>query len=157
MGVAKARATHEQNTTDLGTALVYGAALVAVLFFVGVRWLQLLVFLVAVVFAVIIGMWRGWLPLPDGQRTRIGRTGASRTLGSDAVLGARWHDPQAAIGIRSGQCPLVELLGRLRHDVVRPASRADANGGAGDLPRHSAADFGAPPRAGSGTPARRRG
>jgi len=33
---------------DLGTALVYGAALVAVLFFVGVRWRQLLVFIVAV-------------------------------------------------------------------------------------------------------------
>jgi type VI secretion system protein ImpH len=43
-----------------------------------------------------------WLPNPDDQRTRIGRTWASRTLGSDAVLGARWHDPQAAVGIRLG-------------------------------------------------------
>ena len=43
-----------------------------------------------------------WLPIPADQRTRIGRTGASRTLGMDAVLGARWHDPQAAVGIRLG-------------------------------------------------------
>lgn len=43
-----------------------------------------------------------WLPIPADQRTRIGRTGASRTLGGDAVLGARWHDPQAAIGIHMG-------------------------------------------------------
>ncbi|HYH83780.1 MAG TPA: type VI secretion system baseplate subunit TssG [Longimicrobium sp.] len=43
-----------------------------------------------------------WLAIPDDQRTRIGRTGASRTLGSDAVLGARWHDPAAAVGIRLG-------------------------------------------------------
>jgi type VI secretion system protein ImpH len=43
-----------------------------------------------------------WLPIPEDQRTRIGRTGASRTLGADAVLGARWHDPGAAVGIRLG-------------------------------------------------------
>ncbi|MBD0321277.1 MAG: type VI secretion system baseplate subunit TssG, partial [Gemmatimonadetes bacterium] len=43
-----------------------------------------------------------WLPIPDDQRTRIGRTGGNRTLGGDAVLGARWHDPHAAIGIRMG-------------------------------------------------------
>ncbi|HEU0297809.1 MAG TPA: type VI secretion system baseplate subunit TssG, partial [Longimicrobium sp.] len=43
-----------------------------------------------------------WLAIPEDQRTRIGSTGASRTLGSDAVLGARWHDPQAAVGIRLG-------------------------------------------------------
>jgi type VI secretion system protein ImpH len=43
-----------------------------------------------------------WLPIPDDQQTRIGRTGASRTLGVDAVLGARWHDPAAAVGIRLG-------------------------------------------------------
>ncbi len=47
-------------------------------------------------------LWGRWLPIPDDQRTRIGRTGGSRTLGADAVLGARWHDPQAAIGIRMG-------------------------------------------------------
>lgn len=43
-----------------------------------------------------------WLAIPVDQRTRIGRTGGSRTLGSDAVLGARWHDPAAAVGIRLG-------------------------------------------------------
>jgi rod shape determining protein RodA len=42
---------------DLGTALVYGAALVAVLFFVGVRWRQLLVFLVAVAFVGLSIIW----------------------------------------------------------------------------------------------------
>lgn len=43
-----------------------------------------------------------WLAIPDDQQTRIGGSGASRTLGSDAVLGARWHDPAAAVGIRLG-------------------------------------------------------
>lgn len=43
-----------------------------------------------------------WLPIPEDQRTRIGRTGANRTLGADAVLGTHWYDPQAAIGIRMG-------------------------------------------------------
>jgi rod shape determining protein RodA len=42
---------------DLGTALVYGAALVAVLFFVGVRWRQLLVFMVAVAFLGLSILW----------------------------------------------------------------------------------------------------
>ena len=42
---------------DLGTALVYGAALVAVLFFVGVRWRQLLALLVAVAFAGLSVVW----------------------------------------------------------------------------------------------------
>jgi rod shape determining protein RodA len=42
---------------DLGTALVYGAALVAVLFFVGVRWRQLLVFILAVAFMGLSVLW----------------------------------------------------------------------------------------------------
>jgi rod shape determining protein RodA len=42
---------------DLGTALVYGAALVAVLFFVGVRWRQLLVVLLAAAFAGLSVLW----------------------------------------------------------------------------------------------------
>jgi rod shape determining protein RodA len=42
---------------DLGTALVYGAALVSVLFFVGVRWRQLLVFLLVVAFAGMSVLW----------------------------------------------------------------------------------------------------
>jgi rod shape determining protein RodA len=42
---------------DLGTALVYGAALVAVLFFVGVRWRQLLAFLLVVGFAGLSVLW----------------------------------------------------------------------------------------------------
>ena len=40
---------------DLGTALVYGAALFAVLFFVGVRWRQLAVLFVAAVLAITLG------------------------------------------------------------------------------------------------------
>jgi rod shape determining protein RodA len=42
---------------DLGTALVYGAALVAVLFFVGVRWRQLLAFLLVVGFIGLSVIW----------------------------------------------------------------------------------------------------
>jgi type VI secretion system protein ImpH len=47
-----------------------------------------------------------WLPIPDDQRTRIGRAGASRALGVDAVLGTHWHDAGAAIGIRLGPMDL---------------------------------------------------
>jgi rod shape determining protein RodA len=42
---------------DLGTALVYGAALIAVLFFVGVRWRQLLVLLAVAGFAALSVVW----------------------------------------------------------------------------------------------------
>ena len=42
---------------DLGTALVYGAALFAVLFFVGVRWRQLLALLAVAVLAVSAVLW----------------------------------------------------------------------------------------------------
>ncbi len=42
---------------DLGTALVYSAALFAVLFFVGVRWRQLLALVLAAVFAVLAVVW----------------------------------------------------------------------------------------------------
>jgi rod shape determining protein RodA len=42
---------------DLGTALVYSAALFAVLFFVGVRWRQLLALFVVAVFAVLAVLW----------------------------------------------------------------------------------------------------
>ncbi len=42
---------------DLGTALVYAAALFAILFFVGVRWRQLLVLLCAGVVAIAAVLW----------------------------------------------------------------------------------------------------
>jgi rod shape determining protein RodA len=42
---------------DLGTALVYGAALLAVLFFVGVRWRQLLVLLAVCAFGILSVLW----------------------------------------------------------------------------------------------------
>ncbi|HEY0018591.1 MAG TPA: type VI secretion system baseplate subunit TssG [Longimicrobium sp.] len=59
-----------------------------------------------------------WLPIPEDQRTRIGRTGASRTLGTDAALGTRWHDPQAAIGIRMGPMDLALYRAFLPADPV---------------------------------------
>jgi type VI secretion system protein ImpH len=43
-----------------------------------------------------------WLPIPEDQQTRIGATGGSRRLGTSAVLGTRFHDPNAAVGIRMG-------------------------------------------------------
>jgi rod shape determining protein RodA len=42
---------------DLGTALVYGAALLAALFFVGVRWKQLLTLVVAVLVLALSVVW----------------------------------------------------------------------------------------------------
>jgi rod shape determining protein RodA len=42
---------------DLGTALVYSAAFFAVLFFVGVRWRQLLVLLVLAAFGILSILW----------------------------------------------------------------------------------------------------
>jgi rod shape determining protein RodA len=42
---------------DLGTALVYSAALFAVLFFVGVRWRQLIALVLAAVVAVLAVVW----------------------------------------------------------------------------------------------------
>ena len=42
---------------DLGTALVYAAALFAVLFFVGARWRQLLVLLVAGIVGILAVLW----------------------------------------------------------------------------------------------------
>ncbi len=45
---------------DLGTALVYGAALFATLFFVGVRWRQLLALLLVAVLVTLSVLW--WLP-----------------------------------------------------------------------------------------------
>jgi rod shape determining protein RodA len=42
---------------DLGTALVYAAALFAVLFFVGLRWRQLIVLLVAGILAITSVLW----------------------------------------------------------------------------------------------------
>ncbi len=50
---------------DLGTALVYSAALFAVLFFVGVRWRQLLALAAVGVIAVASVLW--WLPAAGVQ------------------------------------------------------------------------------------------
>jgi rod shape determining protein RodA len=50
---------------DLGTALVYSAALFAVLFFVGVRWRQLLVLAAVGLLAITSVLW--WLPAAGVQ------------------------------------------------------------------------------------------
>lgn len=50
---------------DLGTALVYGAALLALLFLAGVRWRQLLVLALAGVAGVLAVLW--WLPAAGVQ------------------------------------------------------------------------------------------
>jgi rod shape determining protein RodA len=50
---------------DLGTALVYSAALFAILFFVGVRWRQLLVLAAVGVIAITSVLW--WLPAAGVQ------------------------------------------------------------------------------------------
>ena len=50
---------------DLGTALVYSAALFAVLFFVGVRWRQLLVLAAVGLIAITSVLW--WLPAAGVQ------------------------------------------------------------------------------------------
>jgi rod shape determining protein RodA len=42
---------------DLGTALVYGAALIAMLFFVGMRWKQLAALMLAGVLVVVASLW----------------------------------------------------------------------------------------------------
>ncbi|HYR09595.1 MAG TPA: type VI secretion system baseplate subunit TssG, partial [Longimicrobium sp.] len=47
-----------------------------------------------------------WLAMPEDEWTRIGRGGAHRSLGTDAVLGRRVWDPQAAVRIRLGPLPL---------------------------------------------------
>ena len=50
----------------------------------------------------------GWLPLPDGQRTAIGRPGRNRVLGVDAVLGARAWQQDAGITVEIGPVTLAQ-------------------------------------------------
>lgn len=50
----------------------------------------------------------GWVPIEPDDWTRIGATGQNRTLGTDAVLGRRAWDPQAAFEVELGPLSLGE-------------------------------------------------
>jgi rod shape determining protein RodA len=87
---------------DLGTALVYAAALFAVLFFAGVRWRQLLALLTVAVLAALSVLW--WLPsvgvevLEPYQTERL-----TSLLDPDRDPGgATWNVNQSVTAIGSG-------------------------------------------------------
>jgi rod shape determining protein RodA len=87
---------------DLGTALVYGAALLAVLFFVGVRWRQLLAVVVAVAF---VGLSIVWL-LPSAGVEVLKPYQAERVAGfldPDRDPGGRtWNVNQSMTAVGAG-------------------------------------------------------
>jgi rod shape determining protein RodA len=85
---------------DLGTALVYAAALFAVLFFVGVRWRQLLVLLAAGVIAITAVLW--WLPAVGLQVLKPYQA-ARLTLDPDAdPSGLTYNLSQSITAVGSG-------------------------------------------------------
>jgi rod shape determining protein RodA len=85
---------------DLGTALVYGAALFAVLFFVGVRWRQLIVLLAVGVLAIASVLW--WLPEAGVQVLKPYQT-ARLTLDPDADPGGITYNlSQSITAVGSG-------------------------------------------------------
>jgi rod shape determining protein RodA len=87
---------------DLGTALVYAAALFAVLFFVGVRWRQLLALLAVAVVAALSVLWllpsAGVEVLEPYQTERL-----TSLLNPDRdPSGATWNVNQSVTAIGSG-------------------------------------------------------
>jgi rod shape determining protein RodA len=85
---------------DLGTALVYGAALFAVLFFVGVRWRQLVVLLAVGVLAIASVVW--FLPSAGVQVLKPYQT-ARLTLDPDADPGGITYNlSQSITAVGSG-------------------------------------------------------
>jgi rod shape determining protein RodA len=85
---------------DLGTALVYGAALFAVLFFVGVRWRQLVVLLAVGVLAIASVLW--WLPAAGVQVLKPYQT-ARLTLDPNADPGGITYNlSQSITAVGSG-------------------------------------------------------
>jgi type VI secretion system protein ImpH len=52
----------------------------------------------------------GWVPIEPDDWTRIGATGQNRMLGTDAVLGRRAWDPQAAFEVELGPLSLGEYV-----------------------------------------------
>jgi rod shape determining protein RodA len=87
---------------DLGTALVYGAALFAVLFFVGVRWRHLLALLVLAALAALSVLWF----LPAGGVEVLKPYQADRLTGlfnpDDDPSGLNWNTNQSITAIGSG-------------------------------------------------------
>jgi rod shape determining protein RodA len=85
---------------DLGTALVYGMSLLAVLFFVGVRWRQLLVLGVLAVFAIASVLWL--LPAAGVQVLKPYQT-ARLTLNPDSDPGGLTYNlDQSITAVGSG-------------------------------------------------------
>jgi rod shape determining protein RodA len=87
---------------DLGTALVYGAALFAVLFFAGVRWRQLLMLLLAAAFITLSVLW--WLPALGVEVLKPYQTERLTVLvnPAEATSGATWNVNQSVTAIGSG-------------------------------------------------------
>jgi len=85
---------------DLGTALVYGMSLLAVLFFVGVRWRQLLVLSVLAAFAIASVLW--FLPAAGVQVLKPYQT-ARLTLNPDSDPGGLTYNlDQSITAVGSG-------------------------------------------------------
>jgi len=85
---------------DLGTALVYGMSLLAVLFFVGVRWRQLLVLGALAVFAIASVLWL--LPAAGVQVLKPYQT-ARLTLNPDSDPGGLTYNlDQSITAVGSG-------------------------------------------------------
>jgi rod shape determining protein RodA len=87
---------------DLGTALVYAAALFAVLFFAGVRWRQLLTLLLAAVVVTLSVLW--WLPALGVEVLKPYQTERLTVLVNPThdPSGATWNVNQSITAIGSG-------------------------------------------------------
>jgi rod shape determining protein RodA len=87
---------------DIGTSLVYGAALVAVLFVAGTRWLHLSLIAVVVAFLALSVIWLlpsvGADVLEDYQRDRL----TAFVDRSDDPQGASWNVQQSILAIGAG-------------------------------------------------------
>jgi len=87
---------------DLGTALVYAAALFAILFFAGVRWRQLLTLLVAAAVVILSVLW--WLPAAGIEVLQPYQTERLTVLVNPThdPSGATWNVNQSITAIGSG-------------------------------------------------------
>lgn len=87
---------------DIGTSLVYGAALVAVLFVAGTRWLHLSLIATVVAFLALSVIWLlpsvGADVLEDYQRDRL----TAFVDRSDDPQGASWNVQQSILAIGAG-------------------------------------------------------
>ena len=87
---------------DLGTALVYAAALFAILLFAGVRWRQLLTLLGAAVVVILSVLW--WLPAAGIEVLKPYQTERLTVLVNPThdPSGATWNVNQSITAIGSG-------------------------------------------------------